>query len=264
MEYEMPSMELNTGFLSKSNKKLKYHTIRVLGHTCREILLCDVAASMRNEMSPITIKNKCDSGYVNNQITYTIQRLTYAQFYQKQENVDTLNKLVNIIVGGLSVCLYHSDDDRDWRTNSKLFNLEMERSAGATLTFKFIPPSYLTNPISASLILGVIRDCINIVFHHSSECIKFIKMFKYNEIEHIIQETDIERALKLYYKHIEKFLFKHSSHSHSVLKSKKHLIVMRDFIDNGFRLFIPELTCMYWCSTFDNFGFERYVKTTEE
>ena len=268
MSYDTPIWEIRSGFFTGIKGKLSLHVFNTGRHACREIMLSDIAGRFRTYHAKIKVLScyghTLSRKYPPSEISMTPQSLDFNSFYQNKDNVLLLEKLLMIVIGTLSVCLYHNEDDSVWRLKSKNYSPNLSDSVG-TLTLNLIPPGYLSNPISASLILGVIRDCYNLVEMSPKKCNEFISLFDYKEVSRIVKNTDYQSAKEIYFTFTEPFLLK-NSHLGKEFIIRNGIVkkVVRDFIDNGFKHFIPQLTCMYWCSTYDNFGFDMYVRTVYE
>jgi hypothetical protein len=282
----MPTLEIKTQYLTIHDKgKIEVRELATGTHACREILLCEFADLLRLPEKPVQITNRHKDKFIKPILEIIPQILDLSSYYTKGENLEILNKLLLMVVGTLGVCLNHTKEDIEWRLQNcntlepfygmgvnkiiikrkKYTNYGNNYTEFDVNTFKvtFLTPSYLSNPISASLMIGLIRDCVNLCYIKPKKCNALLKQIDTKELLNVIKDTNVGRAQQIFYNYIIPFILKHmSSSTHNVVKSPKHMKFIEDFIENGFKYFRPEATVMHWCATYDNFGFDGYVKST--
>lgn len=280
MRYEYPEWDVSFQIMTKGSKKNNIiRDIQSNEETCREILLENVCDDLPLDYKWFRVYSIYKIGkkqiYNDSKIIFTTQSPEYYQYYSKKENLLLLEKLLNIIIGTMGVCIYDTDMDIKWR-KSDYCNLILkfiidgdeeyqdEWNCFGDIIYKGVPPSYMMNPISASLILGLIRDCYNLCFYKPKICKKFVDDRDYNKILKMIKTSNLGMAEELYIKTIEPFLLKVSTLDRDLLIRNKSKNVVRDFIHNGMHRLPEELSPMLWDLANNSFGFTSYYKSLGE
>jgi hypothetical protein len=248
-EYDMLDMRIRTGYISNN----KHYIFDSEYHTCREILLdeiqqllpdCQILFNSRKNIPCII--------YTNPQNFRTIE------YYQDPENIKLLEELILNTVGIISICLYHDKLDNEWRQN-KHFSTSIV-SKDDEMIIKLLPPSFLCNPISASLMLGLIRDMINLIKMRNKASKNFLRKMSNDTTLSCIKTSNYQLARAIYLFKIEPFLSSISNIDENIVVNKNSLPILRELITSGFRYFYPEMTRMYWHLTRDNVGYTTYWK----
>lgn len=161
-------------------------------------------------------------------------------------------ELLHIIVGTISRLILHSKEDNEWRKKMG-YNLQRDEDIDGYI-YSELPPTFTSNPVLISLMLGLIRDCLNASAFYSDSTKRFISRYK-------LQSKKIKGKSKdkeLFYSTIEPFLLslRRRDYNFTINNRNKHLLEY--FIEEDInRIFPIELTNLYWnleCS----FGFDSF------
>jgi len=207
-----------------------------------------------------------------------------------KEDLNRLKKLLDYYVGIIGICLSHDDTEKHRRSNKKfqspytvikdttnnynnnltLPTVNQTNSNRYEIYYSGLSPFYLISPPLTSLILGLLRDVVDLSNHQYTNCnkyrlaTKYLKAISHKKIKEIIDTVDYEKAKKLYYKYIRPISSYHPRITNTLrcqtIVPCTHLTILDDMIENGYQKhFKPSKLSTYWRKRGAKFwGFHSY------
>jgi len=291
--------------LSSDNKTKHYDTeINITvrkskGISCREIAIEDIQDSLYGKTYhsfgdyPIYLLSTFGTFLKENELKPLLTNISMITasnlstvFYSLPQNLETLGKIIDSILGTLYISIASVYPDEMERVNfNKVckpsnINLKVTKNSSfglntncQVITYSYLSPFWFASPQLTSLTLGVIRDCYNILLNTSLESKdykafqkivnKIIKDYDTYDVGSIISTMDRERAIEYYQERTSPLLNTISKKFFEPVLYKDVKPVVDMMIQRGYREVFPlEKTVMEWSREgIGFFGIKKYSRS---